>query len=669
MLISGLQQRLLSSVDAFVRTLKVHRRGLERKAAREAESPDMWDLVGEPVGADDDRAVLDADELVREEENQVEAASASTSSGKIPEAERKVLDQMLAVAEVARYQPDARVQKLLDWIRHNQFTGNKWDNRRVIVFTGYEDTLRYLQQQLSAVLDDTDRGMERIEVFRGSTPADDRERVKKAFNGDPAKHPVRILLATDAAREGLNLQTHCHDLFHFNVPWNPARLEQRNGRIDRKLQPAKLVTRYYFVYAQRPEDPVLQALVRKTDRIGRELGSLAQVIEDRLGKVLQAGIRHADAGDVAAEIAAADLDAEVKQTVEEELDEARERKSAFEDQLQRLRDLLQKSRDWVGMDEVQFRAAISCGLKLAGAPGLTPTEGKQFAFPAEVGDADAGWAEALDSLRVPRTRDQKLWEWRKDAPVRPVVFDDPGTMTDEVVHLHLEHKVARRLLSRFAAQGFVYDDLSRACLGQTRDSIPRVALIGRLCLYGAHAARLHDELIAVTARWVEPSVRKGPLQPYADRGEAATLDLIEKALIDPGQAVTQTVRQKLRAAAPQDVEQLLPLLSKRGEDEAANAEKLLAERGDREASDMRSILESQRKRIETTAGKTTDVQRGLFNDDEVRQLTADRKHWSARLAQLEAEIRDEPQRIRDVYKIKANRIEPVGLVYLWPASG
>ena len=53
----------------------------------------------------------------------------------------------------------------------------------------------------------------------------------------PAKHPVRILVATDAAREGLNLQAHCWNLFHFDIPWNPSRMEQRNGRIDRKLQP------------------------------------------------------------------------------------------------------------------------------------------------------------------------------------------------------------------------------------------------------------------------------------------------------------------------------------------------------------------------------------------------------------------------------------------------
>jgi SNF2 family DNA or RNA helicase len=69
----------------------------------------------------------------------------------------------------------------------------------------------------------------------GSPSQERREDVKRAFNADPAKEPLRILLCTDAAREGINLQTRCRDLVHFDLPWNPSRLEQRNGRIDRKM--------------------------------------------------------------------------------------------------------------------------------------------------------------------------------------------------------------------------------------------------------------------------------------------------------------------------------------------------------------------------------------------------------------------------------------------------
>ena len=91
---------------------------------------------------------------------------------------------------------------------------------------------------------------------------------------------MRILLATDAAREGLNFQAHCADLFHFDLPWNPGRIEQRNGRIDRKLQPAPEVHCHYFVLPQRVEDRVLEVLVRKTETIKKELGRVDEFWRD-----------------------------------------------------------------------------------------------------------------------------------------------------------------------------------------------------------------------------------------------------------------------------------------------------------------------------------------------------------------------------------------------------
>ena len=57
-----------------------------------------------------------------------------------------------------------------------------------------------------------------------------------------------------------DLQNHCAHLFHFDLPWNPSRIEQRNGRIDRKLQRAAHVYCHYFVFTQRPEDRVLRTL-------------------------------------------------------------------------------------------------------------------------------------------------------------------------------------------------------------------------------------------------------------------------------------------------------------------------------------------------------------------------------------------------------------------------
>src|SRR2546428_826891 len=153
------------------------------------------------------------------------------------------------------------------------------------------------------------------------TPPEEREEIKQAFNAPPETNAVRILIATDAAREGLNFQAHCWHLFHFDLPWNPSRMEQRNGRIDRKLQPRDEVYCHYFVYHQRPEDRVLQVLVRKTETIRKELGSLAQVVEGRLERTLSGGIRHSDIDRLTHDIEAADIDPLAKQTVRDELEE------------------------------------------------------------------------------------------------------------------------------------------------------------------------------------------------------------------------------------------------------------------------------------------------------------------------------------------------------------
>jgi hypothetical protein len=253
--------------------------------------------------------------------------------------------------------------------------------------------------------------------------------------------------------------------------------------------------------------------------------------------------------------------------------------------------------------------------------------------------------------------------------IRPVVFEDPGTMTEEVVHLHLEHRVVQRLLGRFTAQGFVHHDLSRACLAQTADPIPRVILIGRLCLYGTGAARLHEELVPVTARWIDPHRRKGPLAPYGREAEGNTLQLLEQSLARPGQPTNDVVLRQLQATGPRDMAELLPHLEKRGRELAEGAVRQLRERAEKEAQAMRVILEEQRRRIVGTADKYRDTQPGLFNPEEMRQLEADRRHWVRRLADLERELATEPERIRGVYVVKAQRVEPVGLVYLWPVTG
>jgi hypothetical protein len=202
----------------------------------------------------------------------------------------------------------------------------------------------------------------------------------------------------------------------------------------------------------------------------------------------------------------------------------------------------------------------------------------------------------------------------------------------------------------------------------------RVILIGRLALYGPGAARLHEELIPVTARWVDPLIREGPLTPYAREAESRTLALLDSSLLDGGaHPLPEQIVRQLKASAPKDVEQALapPPDARRGY--ARDAKERLLRRGELEAKAMLEILQTQKKHLEQTVAHYQKPELQLtfqeFKEEERRQLEANQRYWDKRLTALENELRTEPERIRAVYQVCAQRIEPVGLVYLWPITG
>ena len=166
----------------------------------------------------------------------------------------------------------------------------RWNDRRVLIFTGERGRHEALPPH------DARGGRRRHRPCRGAHRDHRRTDRRSEAQGDPApfqnrpaRDPLRVLIATYAAREGLNFQAYCTDLFHFDLPWNPGRIEQRNGRIDRKLQPAPTVRCRYFVLPQRTEDRVLDVLVKKTETIRYELGSLSKVIDEDIERRLRRG--------------------------------------------------------------------------------------------------------------------------------------------------------------------------------------------------------------------------------------------------------------------------------------------------------------------------------------------------------------------------------------------
>ena len=172
---------------------------------------------------------------------------------------------------------DARFDALLALIKRTLLEGDEFrEDERLIVFTEYKTTLDYLARRLRERYAE-----ERILTLYGSGSAEgmgdvERSHVKAAFN-DPSA-PVRILVATDAASEGLNLHRTARYLLHYDCPWNPSRLEQRNGRLDRYGQ-ARDVTVHHFVSEADADLQFLAHVIHKADEIREDLGSVNEVFD------------------------------------------------------------------------------------------------------------------------------------------------------------------------------------------------------------------------------------------------------------------------------------------------------------------------------------------------------------------------------------------------------
>lgn len=672
-LFANLQQRLFSSIAAFDRTLKTHRKTLLRKRREEQALGD------------------DAPELM-DDNDQIEAAT-DQARGELGDLDAAIayVDRMLAITTSARDMPDARIEAILDWIEEEMLDPSyDWRNRRLILFTEWDDTRRWLVERLKEGLLQRSRNKVdldgRILVFTGQTSLEERERIKIAFNAPFEKEPVRILVCTDAAREGLNLQARCHDLIHVDLPWNPSRLEQRNGRIDRKLQPSKIVTCRYFFYEQREEDRVLDALVRKTETIRKQLGASGEVLRQTMERTLtRDGIARREAAGLAAAIENGQS-ARVSVAERELGDETERRIARLKEEQERLQRALDHAGRRVGVKGDDVRRVVEIALKDDGASLQAGAFSVPEAFALDPDSPsfakDASWAALFDELRQGRpTRPRDRAKWRQETPVRGLVFQPPRIAEGEpepqdVVQLHLEHRLVKRLISRFASQGF------RANVGRVTAIVgpgaqPRVVLIGRLSLFGPGARRLHEEIIPITAAWRDTRRHEAPLAPFAQAGEAATITQLDDALRD-GVAPGSGVMARLGASVERDIADLRPHLEARAAEAEASANAELADNGRREAESLAELLRRQIAKVreamldkrppaQTEFDFSTDEQRQQA-EKEMRQFEADRRSWDGKLLRLQDDLEREPQIVREGYEVRARQLEPIGLVYLWPST-
>jgi superfamily II DNA or RNA helicase len=176
--------------------------------------------------------------------------------------------------EVTQPRVDERWERLLDTIEKQLRVGTKWKGSdRLVIFTEYKTTLDYLVQRLKA---EYASEAEIVRELYGGMDDRQRDEIKQAFN-DP-DNPIRVLVATDAASEGLNLQETAYIVLHYDIPWNPARLDQRNGRLDRHGQAQDVIV-LHFASEDDADLKFLARVVEKVNTIREELGSMGEVFD------------------------------------------------------------------------------------------------------------------------------------------------------------------------------------------------------------------------------------------------------------------------------------------------------------------------------------------------------------------------------------------------------
>ena len=268
-----LQRRLASSPEAIYQSLRRRRERLEHRLAEEKMGKRAADYTDAAYDIDDDDD-LTPDEQEAVEEKVVDHASAAATIAEL-EIEIKTLKRLEKMANDVRVSGvDRKWDELSSLLQDNQaMYGEDKQREKLIIFTEHKDTLNYLAGKIRALLGDDDA----VVTIHGGMLRDERRKTEQLFKQDVG---VRILIATDAAGEGINLQR-AHLMINYDLPWNPNRLEQRFGRIHRIGQ-TEVCHLWNLVANETREGYVFQRLFLKLEEERQALGGK---VFDILGKV------------------------------------------------------------------------------------------------------------------------------------------------------------------------------------------------------------------------------------------------------------------------------------------------------------------------------------------------------------------------------------------------
>ena len=284
-----LQRRLASSPEAIYQSLRRRKDRLESRL-RELQLLQRGSQVAASLSASvpewDDEDIADLedapdDEVVAAEEEILDRATAARTVGEL-EAEIQSLRRLESLAQAVRTGGDDKKWQELAALLNRLFTAASEGteesfvpspHQKLVIFTEHRDTLNYLHQRITTLLG----RQEAVVMIHGGVGREDRRAIQESFLHDPE---VQILLANDAASEGINLQR-AHLMVNYDLPWNPNRIEQRFGRIHRIGQ-TEVCHLWNLIAEETREGDVYHTLLKKLEEARKALGG--QVF-DVLGKV------------------------------------------------------------------------------------------------------------------------------------------------------------------------------------------------------------------------------------------------------------------------------------------------------------------------------------------------------------------------------------------------
>lgn len=620
-----LKKRALSSPLAFRESLITHTQNAGVKDELEI-GESLFKTLNQKQAED----WSDDDE--REEIIDAATAQASRLLVELTQDEKTWLSRMYEIAEKLSQGTDSKAKALVSWFK-NQLGGPKtWNGERVILFTEYRHTLEYLKQVLSSA------GMDNnIITIYGGMPNKDRRIANDNFQADDSETPARILLATDAASEGADFQRHCRNVIHYDIPWNPVRLEQRNGRVDRHGQLSNEVRIHHFVYKNNEDSLFLKRIVEKVEAIRADLGSVGAVIASNIEKHSLGHVVSLDDVDKSARRAMASQDFQIKR--DERLETAEMVRALHEARLK------------MGISDESQMSLMKHAFACEGEHDAITEQGDGTFF---LRSAPRMWREchryvSKDNFQGLLTFDRELARSNSHLQV-----------------VHLDHPIMRRSISSLRShmwRGALLtkdDSLRRVTAHYSAVAFPTVLAWGRMLMLGESSHRLHEGLFCAGA-----FVQDDGLFPVPDQNIDALLDqkgnpftgdlALVRKLVEPHY---DQLHELLKKAAHRKGEELKTTLAARAKTVQTQTRALINERLANTRNTIKALQE-----IEDTGAK----QLTLF-DDEKDQLVTDIRALQMRIAWLEDEREQEPARLKKMFSIKETRVYPVALEIFLPTE-